>query len=331
MIEAPRSETATPGLRAPSRRHRCPSNRARRQGAGAAPSSIARRGDRHSSVAIRNILRSMPAVARASVTRQALDERPARSAASIMTCGSRRKRVCRRSPRYRQARRRPRLRWSGPTAGRSKRNPGTLRRLHRRAATNLARCAGLAQPRHAPTARHCPRCPRPPPRARRSRPRPGRCRTARRAEHLRPLAMSATAVASGAARHVSLRRRNLGATSRMPTIRKPSCSRMRPMPRRRMIVAAAKRASATGARIVPSQPDFRQRRAQRRTDEDQVAAALAAEQFGRPRPLPDRDPVMTEAPDTIWITGAAWREQCQCDPRRLQHPHHCERHRTAPR
>ena len=53
-----------------------------------------------------------------------------------------------------------------------------LRRLHQHAAAGLgANAALLAQPRHArQQARRCPRCPRPPPHDRRSRPRPGRCR-----------------------------------------------------------------------------------------------------------------------------------------------------------
>ena len=74
-----------------------------------------------------------------------------------------------------------------------------------------------------------------------------------------------------------------------------------------MIVAAAKRRPDTAENTdrAPIEPDFRQRRALQRADEDQVAAALAAEQLCRTAELPDRNPVMAEAADARRIAGAA--------------------------
>ena len=102
-------------------------------------------------------------------------------------------------------------------------------------------------------------------------------------------------------------------------------------PRQQMIVAAAKRRqdAAEDADRSPVQPDFRQRRAQQRADEDQVAAALAAEQFCRAAELPDRDPVMAEARDASRIAGAAEREQHRRDPALAQQLRHRERHGAA--
>src|SRR6185312_3969688 len=98
-----------------------------------------------------------------------------------------------------------------------------------------------------------------------------------------------------------------------------------------MIVTAAKRGpdAAKDADRSPVQPDFRQRRTQQRADEDQVAAALAAEQFCGAAELPDRDPVLAEALDAIRITGAAEREKHRRDPPLAKRLRHRKRHGAA--
>ena len=99
-------------------------------------------------------------------------------------------------------------------------------------------------------------------------------------------------------------------------------------PGQQMIVTAAKRGpdAAKDADRSPVEPDFRQRRAQQRADEDQVAAALAAKQFCGAAELSDRDPVMAEALDASRITGAAQREQYRRDPPCGKRLRHRERH-----
>ncbi len=89
-------------------------------------------------------------------------------------------------------------------------------------------------------------------------------------------------------------------------------------PREQMIVAAAKRRhdAAEDADRSPIQPHLRQRRPQQRTDEDQVAAALAAEQFCRPAELSNRNPVVTKPLDPDRIAGALEGEQNRRDAAR---------------
>ena len=116
----------------------------------------------------------------------------------------------------------------------------------------------------------------------------------------------------------------------MPTMRKPSCSKMRPMPGQQMIVAAAKRRHdmAHDAKRSPVEPDLRQRRPRQAADEDQVAAAFAAKQSCRLADLADRNPVMAEARDAPGIAGAFQREN---DRRRCRARQANPRPRTASR
>ncbi len=153
-----------------------------------------------------------------------------------------------------------------------------------------------------------------------------------RAEHLPPLGDIGDGGGIGrGAGNVSLRHQNVGGD--IPDADHPKTVLFEDAadPRQQMIVTAAKRRpdAAEDADRSPVQPDFRQRRAQQRADEDQVAAALAAEQFCGAAELPDRDPVMAEALDATGIAGAAEREQHRRDPALAKRIRHRERHGAA--
>ena len=134
-----------------------------------------------SSVAIRNIFRATLAVGRAGITRANRSRtgrrrRPPRSWPAV-----RRRWCCRRRPQSRQAcaAAAPST-VRGPMVGRSKRRScpllGAFTSTPRRGLGADAALARAAAP-PAPASRRCPRCPPPRPHDRRSRRRPGRCRT----------------------------------------------------------------------------------------------------------------------------------------------------------
>ena len=150
-----------------------------------------------------------------------------------------------------------------------------------------------------------------------------------RAEHLPPLGDIGGGGGIGrGAGNASLRHQNVGGDIADADHPKTVLFEDAADPRQQMIVAAAKRRpdAAEDADRSPVEPDFRQRRAQQRADEDQVAAALAAKQFCGAAELPDRDPVMAEALDAIRIAGAAQREQHRRDPALAKRLRHRERH-----
>ncbi len=299
-----------PALRAPWCGRRRPRTARRRRAAGAAPSSSAlpsRSPD--SSVAIRKIFRL--GSRRLHHAGRPMTKRYLASASAIIACGS----AAMVLPAMTAMPARPAAgdALDGARADRRQVEAqilAALRRLHQHAAAGgRADATLLAQAaRRARAARRCPRCPRPPPHGRRSPTAawpmsngPSAVSTAR------PRAMSVLLVSLGQARLMQPSGiSRSGATSLMPTMRKPSCSRMRPTPDKQMIVAAAKGADdiAEQPQRREVEPDLRERGPHQRADEDQVAAALLAEQPHRAAELADRDPAMAEFLHPRGIAGA---------------------------
>ncbi|MHC2618994.1 hypothetical protein ACVIW2_001026 [Bradyrhizobium huanghuaihaiense] len=81
--------------------------------------------------------------------------------------------------------------------------------------------------------------------------------------------------------------------------------------------------------VLMSNADLGQRRPHQGADEDQVAAALLAEQPHRAAELADRDPAVAEFLHPRRIAGTAQRKQHRRDAARGERLGHSERHRAA--